>query len=226
MYGCEKWTIKKAECWRIDAFELWCWEQTLESPMDFKEIKPVNHKGNQFWIFIGRTDAEAETPIFWPPDAKNWLLGKDPDAGKYWRHEEKGTTEDEMVGWQHRLDGLNLRKLQELVMDREAWHALVHGIAKSWTWLSDWTEWMCSVAQLSPSLCSLMYGSLIGSSVHGNFQARILEWLPFPTPKDLPDPGVKPTSLASPALEGRFFTTSATCVDITTQDTCVELWTC
>ena len=88
----------------------WCFwtvvlEKTLESPLDCKEIKPVHPKGNQSWIFIGRTDAEAEGPILWPPDAKNWLIGKDSDAGKYWRQEEKGTTEDEMVGWHHRLYG-------------------------------------------------------------------------------------------------------------------------
>ena len=79
--------------------------EDLESPLDCKEIKPVHPKGNQSWIFIGRTDAETETPILWPPDAKNWLIGKDPDAGKDWRQEEKGTTEDEMVGWHHRLNG-------------------------------------------------------------------------------------------------------------------------
>ena len=80
-------------------------EKTLESPLDCKEIHPVNPKGNQSWIFIGRTDTEAETPILWPPDAKNQLIGKDPDAGKDWRWEEKGMTEDEMVGWHHQLDG-------------------------------------------------------------------------------------------------------------------------
>ena len=80
-------------------------ENTLESPSDCKEIQPVHPKGNQSWIFIGRTDAEAETPILWPLDAKNWLIGKDPDAGKDWRLEEKGTTEDEIVGWHHRLNG-------------------------------------------------------------------------------------------------------------------------
>ena len=104
MYGCESWTIKKAEHWRIDAFELWCWRK-LESPLDSKEIKPINPKGNQSWIFIGRADVEAEVPILWPPDTKNWLIGKDPDAGKDWRQEEKGTTEDEMVGWHHQLNG-------------------------------------------------------------------------------------------------------------------------
>ena len=165
MYGCESWTIKKAERWRmdafvfvfsfffifklykivlvmpniimnppqvymcspswtllpapspyhpsgssqctspkhpVDAFELWCWRR-LESPSDCKEIKPVHPKGNQSWIFTGRTDAEAETPILWPSDVKNWLIGKDPDARKDWRWEEKRMTEDEMVGWHHWL---------------------------------------------------------------------------------------------------------------------------
>ena len=82
MYGCESWTIKKAEHRRIDVFELWCW-RSFESSLDSKEIQPVHPKGNQYWIFIGRTGAEAETPILWPPDAKNWLIRKDPDAGKY-----------------------------------------------------------------------------------------------------------------------------------------------
>ena len=105
-----------------------------------QEIQPVHPKGDQSWVFTGRTDVEAETPILWPPDAKSWLIGKDPDAGKDWRQEEKGTTEDEMVGWHHWLDGHEFGKLRELVMDREAWPAAVHGVAKSWTQLSDWTE--------------------------------------------------------------------------------------
>ena len=105
MHGCESYTIKKAELWRIDAFKLWCWRRLFESPLDCKEIQPVNPKGNQSWIFIGRTDAVAEAPILWPPDVKNWLTGKDTDAGKDWRQEEKGMTEDEMVGWHHRLSG-------------------------------------------------------------------------------------------------------------------------
>ena len=104
MYGWESWAKKKAlEPWRIDAFKL-VLEKTLESPLDCK-IKPVNLKGSQSWIFIGRTDVESKTPILWPPDAKNCLIGKDPYAGKDWRQKEKGTTEDEMVGWHHRLDG-------------------------------------------------------------------------------------------------------------------------
>ena len=104
MYGCESWTVKKSECWRIDAFELWCWRK-LERPLDCKEIQPVHPKGNQFWIFIERTDAEAEAPILWPHDKKIWPIGKDPHAGKDWRWEEKQMTEDEMAGWHHWLYG-------------------------------------------------------------------------------------------------------------------------
>ena len=95
-YGCESWTIKKAERWRIDAFELWCWR---------KVIQPVHRKENQSWIFIRRSYSEAETPVFWSPDVKSWLIGKDPDAGKDWRCKEKGTTEDETVGWHHLVNG-------------------------------------------------------------------------------------------------------------------------
>ena len=100
MYGCESWTIKKAECQRINAFELWCWKRLLRVPWTAKR----SPKGDQSWVFIGRTDVETETPILWPPDAKSWLIWKDPDAGRDWG-QEKGTTEDEMVGWHHQLDG-------------------------------------------------------------------------------------------------------------------------
>ena len=100
------------QMWEVDNKKGWApknWtvvlEKALQSPLDCKEIKPVNPKGDQPWIFIGRTDVEAKTPILWPPDVKNWLIRKDPDAGKDWRQEEKGTTEDEMVGWHHQLDG-------------------------------------------------------------------------------------------------------------------------
>ena len=110
-------------------------EKILESPLDCKEIQPVNPKGNQPWIFIGRTDAEAETPILWPPVVKNWLVGKDPDAGKDWR-QVKGMTEDEMVGWHHQLNG---HEFEQAPGDREAWHAAVHGVANSQTRLSNWT---------------------------------------------------------------------------------------
>ena len=104
MYACESWSIEKAECQRIDAFELWCWRRLLRVPWTAWHIQPVHPKGNQSWIFIGRTDAEAETPILWLPDTKSWLIWKYPDAGKDWRR-EKGTTEDEMVGWYHLFNG-------------------------------------------------------------------------------------------------------------------------
>ena len=99
-------------------------EKTLESPLDCKKMKSVNLKGNQSGIVMGRTDAEAETPILWPPDGKSWLTEKDPDAGKDWRQEEKGPAEDEMVGWHHQSMDMSLSRLREMVKDREAWHAI------------------------------------------------------------------------------------------------------
>ena len=99
------WTIKKAERLGIDAFWTVVLEKILESPLDCKEIQPVHPKGNWSWIFIGRTDAETETPVLWPPDVKNWLISNDPDAGKDCRQEEKGTTVDEIAEWHHRLNG-------------------------------------------------------------------------------------------------------------------------
>ena len=105
-YGCESWTVKKAEHWRTDTFELWCWRRLLRVPWTARRSNQSwVPKGDQSWVFIGRTDAEAETLELWLPDVKSWLIGKDPDAVRDWGQEEEGTTEDKMAGWHHRLDG-------------------------------------------------------------------------------------------------------------------------
>ena len=115
-------------------------EKTLESPLDCKEIQPVHPKGNQPWIFIERSDAEAEIPILWPPDAKNWLIWKDPDAGKDWGQEEKEATEDEMVGWHHRLDGHEFEQALGVGDGQGSLACCSPWSCKTWTWLSNWTE--------------------------------------------------------------------------------------
>ena len=135
------WELDHKESW---APKNWCFwivvlGKTLESPLDSKEIKPVNSEGNQPWIFTGRTDAKAEAPLLRPPDEKSWFIGIDPDAGKDWGQEEKGMTEDEMIGWITDSVDINLSKLWEIVKDREAWHSAVHEVAKSQTWISNWT---------------------------------------------------------------------------------------
>ena len=151
------WELDYKESWVL---KNWCFwtvvlEKTLESPLDCKEIQQDHLIGNQSWVFLGRTDAEAKIPILWLPDAKSWLIGKDPDAGKDWGQEE--TTEDEMVGWHHWLNGYEFGYIQELVMDKDAWHTAVHGVAESdtterlnWNMMvpyntSVWSHWIVNM---------------------------------------------------------------------------------
>ena len=137
MYGCDSWTIKKDECQRIDAFKLRCWKRLLKVPWT-QEIKPVNLKGDQPWIFTGRTDAKAEAPVFWSSDVNRQLFGKSLMLGKIEGRSRRGC---QRMKWLDITDAvnMNLGKLQEMVRDKEAWHAAVCGVTKSWTQLGNWT---------------------------------------------------------------------------------------
>ena len=146
------WELEYKESWAPKnwSFSTVVLGKTLESP-DCKEIQPVNPKGNKSWIFIARTSVEAEAQILWPPDVMIWLIGKDPDAGKDWR-KEKGTTEDEMVGWHHWLEVHGFEQAPGVGDGQGTYRTSVHGVVKSWTCLSNWTELICisEVANISP----------------------------------------------------------------------------
>ena len=139
------WVLDCEESWELKNWFIWTvvLDKSLESPLDCKEIQPVHSKGDQSWVFFGRNDAKAETPVLWPSDAKSWLIGKDADAGRDWGQEEKGTTEDKMAWWRHRLDGRKFEWTLGVVMDREAWRAGLWGRKQlDMTEQLNWTEVM------------------------------------------------------------------------------------
>ena len=151
------WELDHKESWVLKSWCFWTvvLEKTLESPLDYKEIQPVSPKGDESLIFTGRADAEAETPILWPSDAKNWLIGKDPDAGKDWRREEKREIEDEKDGWHHWLNGHEFEWALGVVMDREAWCAAIHGVKRVW---HDWAtelKWRNEIVKFAEMLVDL-----------------------------------------------------------------------
>ena len=188
-------------------------EKILESPLNYKEIKPVNPKENQSWIFIGRTDAEAEAPILWLPDVKNWLTRKDPDAGKDWR-QEKNTAEDKMIGWHHQFNG---HEFEQAPGVGDGQGSLV--CCSPWGHKeSDTTEllnWLISTPRCSHPLQSHFFVNPWTTAYQalpslGFSRQEYWSGLPFPSPGDLPNPGIELVFLVSPALAGGFFTTSTT----------------
>jgi len=224
------WELDHKEGW---APKNWCFwtvvlEKTLESPLDCKEIQPVHSKGDQFWVFFGKNDAKAETPILWQPHAKSWLIGKDPDAGRDWGQEEKGMTEDEMVGWHQWLDGRESEWTPGVgdgqgglaccspwgrkELDTTEWLNWTdlnrlerHGFRGHWLSFLLWNARVCAqLLQLCLTLCNPMDCSL---SVYGMLQARILEWVAISFSRGSSQP--RDQTWVS-LIAGRFFTVWAT----------------
>ena len=170
--------------WELDCEESWApknwcvWtvvlEKTLESPLDCKEIQLVHSKGDQSWVLFGRTDAKAETPILWPPHVKSWLIGKDSDAAKDWGQEEKGMTEDEMAGWHHWLNGRGFGWTSGVVDGQGGLASAVHGVTKSWTQLSDWSEqnWIY-LKNIGIKIFNKMYASEIEAYIKSNTSCQV-----------------------------------------------------
>ena len=185
MYGCESRTIKKTESRRIDVSDLWCWRRLLRVPWTAREIQPVYPKGDQSWKSIGRTEAEVEAPILWPPNVKNWLIGKDLDAGKDWRQEEKGTTEDEMFGWHHQLNGHEF--------EQAPWDGEGQGGLKC---CSPWGHKACVRSHFSCVWLSVTLWTAACQAPPSIGFSRQEYWsgLLCPPPGDLLDPGMEPTS--------------------------------
>ena len=167
----KSWTVKKAECWKIDAFELWCWRRLLRVPWDWKEIQPVHSKGDQSCIFIGRTD--AETPVLWPSHETNWLIGRDSDTERDWRQEEKGMTEDDMAGWHHWLDGHEFEWTpgvgdgQGSLVYCDSWGRKESDTTKRLNWTELMLYWSLQLHTLLPSPviftagCCFCFGSIL-----------------------------------------------------------------